>query len=214
MSATGDDAATPRWFTDNPETHSDAYVRRFRQLAEQGVDIVGEARLVDALVAPDSRILDAGCGPGRVGAELARRGHEVVGVDIDATLVAAAREDHPGPTWVVADLATLALDVAPFDAVVCAGNVLPYLAPGTELAVLSRLFAHVREDGIAVFGFGTGRGYSLDRFDADAAAAGWVREHRFATWDLRPWPEHPPASAGAPPATEVPDFAVTLLRHP
>jgi SAM-dependent methyltransferase len=38
------------------------------------------------------RTLDLGCGEGRVGAELARRGHAVVGIDSSPGMVAAARE--------------------------------------------------------------------------------------------------------------------------
>jgi len=195
----------PRWLTDLDPGHSQAYVERFRQMAADGADLVGEARLVDALVAPASYVLDAGCGPGRVGGELFRRGHRVVGVDVDPVLVAAAREDHPGPVWLNEDLFTLDLGPRgipePFDAVVCAGNVMPYLAPETEREVLARLRGHVRPDGVAVFGFGIERGYSLDAFDADLAAAGWRLEHRFSTWDLRPWHN------GA-------DFAVSVLRNP
>jgi SAM-dependent methyltransferase len=56
-----------------------------------------------------SRVLDAGCGQGRVGAELAARGHRVTGVDADAGLIETARADHPGSRWVVADLAELDL---------------------------------------------------------------------------------------------------------
>lgn len=174
-------------------------------MAAEGADLAGEARLLDAMLPRRARVLDAGCGPGRVGAELAARGHDVVGVDVDPALIEAAEADHPGPTWLVADLATLDLPALghpePFDAAVVAGNVMPYLAPGSEGEVLRRLAAHVRPDGAVVVGFGTDRGYSLERFDADSAGAGLVLEHRFATWDLRPW--HGEAS-----------FAVTVLRRP
>ena len=88
----------------------------------------------------------------------------------------------------------------PFDAAVVAGNVMPYVAPGTERTVLSRIAAHLHNDGVAVVGFGTGRGYPLAHFDADLSAAGFRLEHRFATWDLRPW--QPEA-----------DFAVSVLRR-
>jgi len=53
--------------------------------------------LVDALgLVPGQRILDVGCGPGRHAHELARRGLEVVGIDISESFVALAREGAPG----------------------------------------------------------------------------------------------------------------------
>jgi len=193
----------PRWITDYGPEHSQRYIDRFRSMAADGADLGGEARMLDAMVAPCSRVLDAGCGPGRVGAELAARGHIVVGVDVDPLLIAAAEADHPGPRWIVADLADVDLPAAgvgePFDAAVIAGNVMTYVASGTEQRVLARVAAHVRVDGVVVVGFGTDRGYPITEFDAHAAVAGLTREHRFATWDLRPWRDD---------AT----FAVTVLR--
>ncbi|MFJ6169309.1 class I SAM-dependent methyltransferase [Micromonospora orduensis] len=194
-----------RWATDTGPEHSQWYIDRFRKLAAEGADLAGEARLVDALVAPGSRILDAGSGTGRVGAALAQRGHTVVGVDADPALVQAARADYPGPHWLVADLAELDLpalgEAEPFDAAVLAGNVLAFVAVGTEPEVLRRLAGHLRPDGVLAVGFGTERGYPLTAFDADAVAAGLRLEHRFATWDLRPWRDDA-------------DFAVSVLRRP
>lgn len=120
-------------------------------------------------------------------------------------LIAAAKADHPGPTWVVADLAELDLPASghpePFDAAVLAGNVMAFVGPGTERAVLTRIGTHIRPDGVVVVGFGTDRGYPVADFDEDAAEADLLLEHRFSTWDLRPWsPE-----AG---------FAVSVLRKP
>jgi SAM-dependent methyltransferase len=191
----------PRWFTETKDGHSQWYVDRFRTMAAEGVDLAGEARLVDAVVAPGSRVLDAGCGPGRVGAELHARGHTVVGVDADPVLVAAAEEDHPGPRWVVGDLSTLDLDEEPFDVAVVAGNVMVFVAPGTERAVLTSLRSAVRPGGRIILGFATDRDLALEAFDADVAAAGLALEQRFATWDLEPW--HDDAN-----------FAVTFLRVP
>ncbi|HLU43161.1 MAG TPA: class I SAM-dependent methyltransferase, partial [Microthrixaceae bacterium] len=143
-----------RWETDTGEGHSQWYIERFRTMAAEGADLAGEARMVDAMLPRGSRILDAGCGPGRVGGELHQRGHRVVGVDVDPELVAAAEEDHPGPRWLVADLAALDLaDEEPFDLVVVAGNVMLFVAPGTERKVLERLAAHVRPGGRIVIGF-------------------------------------------------------------
>jgi SAM-dependent methyltransferase len=171
--------------------HSTAYVQRFRDMAAAGADLAGEARLVDTLVPRAARILDAGCGPGRVGAFLHEAGHEVVGVDVDPVLITAAEEDHPGPTWLVADLAELDLPArgipAGFDAVLCAGNVMTFLAPGTRREVLRRLRAHVAPSGRAAIGFGGGRGYDFAEFLADAEAAGWAPDLLLSTWDLRPF---------------------------
>ncbi|MCW2770566.1 MAG: SAM-dependent methyltransferase [Aeromicrobium sp.] len=191
----------PRWFTETKDGHSQWYVDRFRTMAAEGVDLAGEARLVDAVVAPGSRVLDAGCGPGRVGAELHARGHTVVGVDADPVLVAAAEEDHPGPRWVVGDLSTLDLDEEPFDLAVVAGNVMVFVAPGSERAVLTSLRSAVRPGGRIILGFATDRDLALESFDADVAATGLALEQRFATWDLEPW--HDDAN-----------FAVTFLRVP
>ncbi|NKY07717.1 SAM-dependent methyltransferase, partial [Cellulomonas hominis] len=55
----------------NPD-RSQWYVERFRTMAAQGADLAGEARMIDAMVPRGARVLDAGCGPGRVGGELAR----------------------------------------------------------------------------------------------------------------------------------------------
>ena len=194
-----------RWVTEHGAGHAQWYIERFRRMAADGVDLDGEARLLDAMLARGSRVLDAGCGPGRVGAGLAARGHVVVGVDADRELIEAAEADHRGPTWLVADLAELDLaaqgERAPFDAAMIAGNVMPFLAPGTEGLVLARIAAHLRDDGLILVGFGLDRGYSLADFDTHSAAAGLLLEHRFATWDLRPWQDDAP-------------FAVTVLRRP
>ena len=171
--------------------HSTWYVERFRAMAAAGDDLAGEARLVDAMVRRHARVLDAGCGPGRVGGALAAAGHEVVGVDVDPVLIEAAEDDHPGPRWIVEDLAELDLPAhgvaEPFEAIVCAGNVMTFLDPATRRDVLHRLGTHLAPEGRLAVGFGAGRGYDYDDFFADAAAAGLQEELRLSTWDLRPF---------------------------
>ncbi|MFT4108188.1 class I SAM-dependent methyltransferase [Propionicimonas sp.] len=184
--------------------HSTRYVERFRMLAAQGHDLYGEARLIDAMVGRESAILDAGCGPGRHAGYLAEAGHRVVGVDVDPTLIAAARADSPGPLYVVADLAGLTLPPeapAAFDAILCAGNVMGFLHPATRVPVLAGFASLLAPTGRAVVGFGAGRGYAFDDFAEDAAAAGLAVESRFSTWDLRPFT----ADAG---------FLVAVLTRP
>lgn len=176
--------------SDDPH-HSHWYVERFRRMAAEGKDLAGEARMIDAMIPRGSRVLDAGCGPGRVGAHLAARGHVVVGVDVDPVLIEAARIDHPGSDWRVGDLAELDLPAEgitePFDVAVCAGNVVTFLAEGTQVEVLTRLRTHLRADGRAVIGYGAGRGYDFETFFADADHAGLGVDATFSTWDLRPF---------------------------
>lgn len=196
---------TNRWLRQvaaDPQ-HSSRYVDRFRQLAADGADLVGEARLVDAMAGRAARILDAGCGPGRTGGHLHRLGHTVVGVDLDPVLIAAAEQDHPGPTWLVADLADVDLPALgipePFDVIVSAGNVMAFLAPSTRRVALGRLRTHLASGGRLVTGFGAGRGYPFAEFLDDAAAVGLHPDLLLSTWDLRPF-------------TDDSDFLVAVLR--
>ena len=174
--------------------HSRRYIERFRDMAAAGHDLHGEARLIDAMVSRGAHVLDAGCGPGRVGGRLHQLGHDVVGIDIDPTLIAAAEEDHPGPRWIVADLARVDLQsVGPephFDVIVSAGNVMTFVEAADRAAVVANLAGLLAVDGRLVVGFGAGRGYDFDQFEADATSAGLYVDLRLATWDLRPWTPH------------------------
>ena len=185
----------------NPD-HSDWYVERFRAMAAAGDDLAGEARLVDAMAPRGCRILDAGCGPGRVGAFLDDLGHDVVGVDVDPILIAAAEQDHPGPRWIVADLAELDLTSdgirERFEIIVSTGNVMTFLAPSTRRDVLASLREHLAEGGRIVIGFGAERGYEFAEFFADVSEVGLVQELNLASWDLRPF-------------TDDSDFLVAIL---
>lgn len=179
--------------------HSRWYIERFRALAATGQDLHGEARLIDAMADRGARILDAGCGPGRVGGRLHELGHQVVGIDIDPELIAAAEHDHPGPLWIVGDLATVDLGPGDFDLIVSAGNVLTFVEVSSRRAVLANLAGLLAADGRLVVGFGAERDYAFDEFEADAVSAGLRFDLRLATWDLRPW-------------TPESDFLVAVLR--
>jgi predicted TPR repeat methyltransferase len=70
--------------------------------------------MVDAFAAAvtagdDVRVLDAGCGAGRMSRYLADRGCLVEGVDLSSGMVAMARRDHPDPVFDVDHLAAAGL---------------------------------------------------------------------------------------------------------
>ncbi|MEL4505379.1 class I SAM-dependent methyltransferase [Luteococcus sp. H138] len=176
----------------NPE-HPHNYAQRFRTMAANGADLLGEARFIDAMAARNAHILDAGCGPGRHATWLAERGHRVVGVDLDPTLIEIARREAPGPDYFVQDLAVLDLPGQGvdegFDAILCAGNVIAFPAPSSRRRILANLARHLNPEGRAVIGFGAGRGYDFGDFLADAEASGLVLQLGLSTWDLKPFQE-------------------------
>jgi SAM-dependent methyltransferase len=178
------------------------YDAQWERLAAAGHSVHGEADLVDALLQEHGgrRVLDAGCGTGRVAIELAERGYEVVGTDLDSSMLDAARAKAPALPWVQADLATLTPEdvgyvgdgggrgVGGFDAVVMAGNVMIFVAAGTEGAVLARLHDLLGPGGLVVAGFQLRPDrVGLAEYDRLAADAGLEPVARWSTWERAPY---------------------------
>lgn len=160
------------------------YQARFDEIAATGAPVHGEVDLVMTL-GPRS-VLDAGCGTGRVAIELARRGVDVVGVDVDPSMIATARRLGPDLTWVLDDVATADLGRR-FDVVVMAGNV-PLFAPeGSRHQLVAGCARHLRAGAALVAGFQLDRDLDLDRYDHDCRTAGLELVDRWATWDRDPF---------------------------
>jgi SAM-dependent methyltransferase len=173
-----------RWLR-SKDLAGEAYDARYDRRAAAGENVHGEADLV-MRYAPSS-VLDAGCGTGRIGRELARRGVDVVGVDLDSDMLGTARRRAPELRWIEADLASIDLERT-FDLVLAAGNVLILLTPGTEQAVMANLGRHLRPGGLLIAGFQLRPGHAtLTDHDARAAASGLALEERWSTWDREPW---------------------------
>lgn len=172
-----------------------AYQQRFDDLAASGVDIHGEAAFVETLVRPPARVLDAGCGTGRVATQLTSLGYDCVGVDADADMVAVAERRDPATRWVRQDLSRLELRPQAFALAVLAGNVIPLLAPGTLLDAVERLTAHLEPGGLLVAGFGLDADHlppgcpvtPLADYDRACEVAGLSFLRRYATWDRESW---------------------------
>lgn len=189
--------AVNRWLAEG-EGRSGTYDQRWEELAAKGENVHGEADLVEGL-APRS-VLDAGCGTGRVAIELARRGLDVVGVDLDPAMLDVARSKQPELPWIQGDLADVDLGRR-FDVVVMAGNVMIFLAPGTEGPVVANLARHVETGGYLVAGFALQSGrLDLPTYDFHAEAAGLRLAQRWATWDGHPF--------------QGGDYAVSVHRPP
>lgn len=199
---------TSRWNRDGGVPRGDDYDARWAHLHAAGHDVHGEAGFVERVGAPEDggpwSVLDAGCGTGRVAIELARRGATTTGVDLDPAMLATARAKAPDLEWIDGDLSTLDLGRT-FDVVVMAGNVMIFVAHGTEATVVERLASHVRPGGLLVAGFQLRPGgYDLATYDADCAAAGLTLVGRFATWDGDPLGDAPDTP---------PDYAVSVHTH-
>jgi SAM-dependent methyltransferase len=170
------------------------YAARFEALAATGQDIHGEASFCTALVPPPARVLDAGCGTGRVAIRLHDLGYDCLGVDVDASMLAVARSAQPDLEWVLADLSTLDLDQhgvpVGFDLCVAAGNVIPLLAEGTLRSTITALAAALHPGGLLVTGFGLGPAHlpgscpvtPLAAYDSACELAGLELLARHGTW--------------------------------
>jgi SAM-dependent methyltransferase len=185
-----------RWKEISQGRSGHEYAARFDQLAASGADVHGEANLVTALAPTGARVLDAGCGTGRVALRLSELDYDCVGVDLDPSMLEVARSRGPEIPWYEADLASLRLPgEAPFDLIIAAGNVMPLVAAGTGPAVVANLAALLVAGGVLVAGFGLDAAHlpipeptvDLAGYDAWCTTAGLVLEQRFSTWDARPF---------------------------
>ena len=146
-----------------------------------------EADFIENLQPKPRSVLDAGCGTGRVAIELARRGFDVVGLDISTAMLAKARLSAPGLPWRLGDISRVRLERR-FDAVIMAGNVMLFLAQGTEGAALRNMALHLAPGGRLITGFYLSMGrLQLDEYDRLATQAGLQLQARYAGWRHEIW---------------------------
>jgi ubiquinone/menaquinone biosynthesis C-methylase UbiE len=100
----------PEWLAET-RTAYDTVARSYATLLEDALDASPLDRGVLAtfaeLVPPGSRVVDVGCGPGRITAHLAELGLDVHGIDLSPAMVAEARRRHPELDFEVGDLQRL-----------------------------------------------------------------------------------------------------------
>lgn len=196
MSEHGQSRANP-WLATRTRSGAE-YDAPYEQRAKAGMDIHGEANLVEKLltryrpIEPQESysVLDAGCGTGRMAIELARRGVEVVGVDLDEVMLSRAKTKAPELRWELADLSKVSLHRR-FDAIVLAGNVMIFVTPGTEAAVLKNMANHLDDGGLLLAAFElTPRPWSqltIEKYEDISAAVGLSTVARWSTWEQAAW---------------------------
>ncbi|MEM7334247.1 MAG: class I SAM-dependent methyltransferase [Chloroflexota bacterium] len=189
------------WLATRTRTGAE-YDLPYQLRAQAGEDIHGEANLVEKLVLAHCKrpeggkrpfsILDAGCGTGRMGIELNRRGFNVVGVDLDDVMLKQAKAKAPQIAWHLADLSTVQLNQT-FDAIVLAGNVMIYVTPDSEKVILQNMVHHLNPNGLLLAAFElTPKAWTdltLDQYEQLASNLGLKRLARWSTWEQAPWQE-------------------------
>ncbi|MEV0898939.1 class I SAM-dependent methyltransferase [Actinoplanes sp. NPDC049802] len=141
------------------DTVAEAYADHFPDTsAEHSLDLaMVDAFAAAVIAAGDPRILDAGCGAGRLSRYLTGRGCLVEGVDLSPGMIARARRESPELAFSVASLTDL-----PFPGGTFPGVMLWYSIIHTPPAGQDRIFAEaarvLRPGGHLLVGFQHGRG--------------------------------------------------------
>jgi SAM-dependent methyltransferase len=165
------------------------YDQRWDAMAARGDSIHGEADFVARLIGDRKvRLLDAGCGTGRLAIEMVKRGHHAVGADLDPDMIDRAATKAPHIDWHVADLSEMSLDNN-FDVIVMAGNIPLFCAPSSQAAIIKSLSDHLEPGGYLISGFSLESrpdAYLRADYQRDALAAGLTEVAVYSTWDESP----------------------------
>lgn len=185
---------------------ADAYADHFPTLdAEQPVDLAMVQHVVRSLPGA-RRVLDAGCGAGRMLPFLATLGARPQGVDLSPEMVRRARADHPAHPVQVGSLTDLPLADESVDGVLAW-----YSTIHVPDADLPRALAEMRRvlvpGGLVCLGFQTGEGVR------DVGEI--YRDLGYAVEHLLRWPRTPDRLAGMLGAAGLVEVArMTRVAHP
>ena len=117
------------------------------------------------------RVLDAACGTGNVSFELAKRGLDVVGVDLSRGMIEAAQAKQKSlkklasrTRFICDDLTTFDLGET-FDSATCLYDSLNYILDPLDLEkAFRRIAAHIETDGVWVFDMNSDYAFRADLF--------------------------------------------------
>ena len=127
--------------------------------------------------APNTPILEYGCGTGLVGQALSRNGfHQIVGIDISAAMLARAGQKSVYRKLIQADLTEpLSLDWPPFPCAVCVGSM---GAGHLDECHVAELLKPLTPNGVLII-------YMNDRhFEAEGFAARFEQLEKLGLWRI------------------------------
>jgi ubiquinone/menaquinone biosynthesis C-methylase UbiE len=111
------------------------------------------------------RVVDVGCGPGRVAAFLAEHGLDVIGVDVSQAMLAVARTAHPHIEFVEGRIDALPIETGALAGVVCWYSII-YTPPDRLAEAFGELTRVLIPGGYLLLAFQAGGGESVHRAQA------------------------------------------------
>ncbi len=164
----------------------------------------GESVLELLDVKPGERVLDLGCGTGPLTKKIKEHGAEVIGIDASEDMIAKAKENFTGVTFMVADAADFHFD-EPFDAVF-SNAVLHWVHKADE--AIKCVYNSLKPGGRFVAEMG---GKGNNRLMV-AAAETVLRKHGYLKGSITlPW--YFPSTAEYAAKLEAGGFRVTFTAH-
>jgi len=132
---------------------TDDAVALYRERIQEPELFSQEATAVDRYFTDSgARVLDVGCGVGRVASQLHDRGFDVTGIDISEPLVDEARSLFPDIEFRVEDIRDNSFEAGSFQYAVFSFFGLDYLVPKSErLTALRELYRLLKPSGVLLF---------------------------------------------------------------
>jgi len=152
------------------ETFFDGLMNAFWLAAVPPSQTEAEAAFLLSALAlqPAARVLDLGCGAGRMCLALAARGFGATGVDLSEDFLARARRATPDGAdiaWLRQPLSSLDLPAAAFDGAFMLGNSFAYMAPSDTQAMLEATGRALKPGGRLVIHTGAAAECLLPEFE-------------------------------------------------
>jgi SAM-dependent methyltransferase len=153
------------YFVDNRQPYRQTDEPRFWKEGERDLDTL--LGTLDLAVAPTDRVLDVGCGVGRLTRVLAQRAAHVTALDVSPEMLTLAQEHNPrldNVEWVLGDGETLTgIEDASMDAVVSHVVLQHIPSVKVQLGYIAEFARVLKSDGWAAFGLSTDPGVHVPK---------------------------------------------------